>query len=303
MKILDINDRISGCVATVGSFDGIHLGHRKIFEHVKQIALDLNLLDVIITFRQHPRFIVQPGYDLKLLTTIDEKISLLDNTGIGMVQLLNFDRKMALLEAEEFVRLYLVERLNVKALVVGFNHRLGRGRGGNYEELVKLGKKYGFSVHKVNPVLHKGKPISSSRIRKSLESCQLDDANKMLGYKYFISGQVVEGKKLGKKIGFPTANLRVDKRKLMPCPGVYAVYVEIDSHTYKGVLNYGRRPTIENDALPVPEVHIINFSENVYNKTLKITLVKHLREERKFSGIEKLKNQIFRDIEQALSVL
>ena len=303
MKILDINERLSGSVATVGSFDGIHIGHKQIFYQVKKLATELNLPDVIVTFRQHPRFVVQPGYDMKLLTTIDEKINILDKIGIGALQLLNFDKQMASLDAEDFVRLFLVERLNVKALVVGFNHRIGRGRGGDYEELVKLGQKYGFSVHKVNPVLYEGEPISSSRIRKSLESCQLDDANKMLGYKYFISGQVIEGKKLGKKIGFPTANLQVNKRKLMPCTGVYAVYVEIDSQTYKGVLNYGRRPTIENDVQPVPEVHIFDFHGNLYGESIKVSLVKYFRKEKKFDTTEQLKKQIQQDILNARSVL
>ncbi len=303
MKILDIEDRLSGCVATVGSFDGIHLGHRRIFETVKNIAQQKNLPEVIITFRQHPRFIVQPGYKFKLLTTVDEKIELIESLGIGMLQFLNFDKKMASLTAEEFVKHYLVERLNVKSLIVGFNHKFGKRRGAGYEELTLFGSKYGFDVLRVEPVLYKGDPISSSRIRHSLENCILEEANDMLGYNYFFTGKVVQGKKVGQKIGFPTANLNIDKRKLLPCPGVYAVYVHIDSTIHKGVLNYGRRPTIENDVNPIPEVHIISYAGNLYGKSIKVRFVKFLRKEKRFDSTEALRQQISRDIQEALKIL
>ncbi len=303
MVILDIDKRLSGCVATVGSFDGIHLGHKKIFKLVSSKAKELNLPDIIITFRQHPRFVVQPSYDMKLLTTIDEKISLMDGAGVSMVKFLEFNRQMAALTAEEFVQKYLVEQLNIKALVVGFNHRLGKGRGAGYGEFVEMGKKYGFSVHKVEPVLFGNEPISSSRIRTCMQECDIEQANKMLGYEYFFYGQVVQGKKLGKEIGFPTANLKVDKRKMLPCPGVYAVRVNTGERQYKGVLNYGRRPTIENDVMLVPEVHIIDFAGNLYNKTIKVSFVKYLRSEKDFGSISELKKSIAQDIERALEIL
>ncbi len=297
MKILDIHETLQGCVATVGSFDGIHLGHREIFRELKKIALEKNLPDIVISFRQHPRFIVQPEYKMKLLTTIDEKISLLKQQNISFIHLLDFDKKMAELTAEEFVKKILIQKLNVKALIVGFNHRFGKGRGAGFNELVQLGDKYGFSVHKVKPVLYKNEYISSSRIRKELENCHLEEANSMLGYQYFFTGKVIQGKKLGKKIGIPTANLSVDKRKLLPCPGVYAVVIDIDKTRHKGVLNYGRRPTIDNDTIAIPEVHILDFDKDIYGKTIKVTFVKRLRQEMKFSSVDELKRQIREDIE------
>jgi len=296
MKVIDNQENLYGSVATIGSFDGIHLGHKKIFEDLRLTAYRLNLPSVIITFQQHPRFVLQPHYQFKLLTTLDEKMELISKENIDLVQFLKFDNKMASLNAEEFVKYYLVNRFNIKALVIGFNHKFGKSRSAGYKELSQLGKKYNFEVYKTAPVLYNKEPISSSRIRKALDNCQLQDANNMLGYKYFFSGKVVEGKKLGYKIGFPTANLLIDKRKQMPCSGVYAVFVKIDNSIYQGVMNYGKRPTIDNDQKLIPEIHILNFSGNLYNKRLKVSLIKFIRREQNFSSINQLKKQIQKDI-------
>ena len=293
----------SGSAVTVGSFDGIHLGHKKIFSLLKKISLQYNIPGIIITFRQHPRLIVQPSYNLKLLTLIDEKIELLQKLDIDFVQFLDFNKQMADLSAEEFIKKYLIDKLNLKHLIVGFNHRLGKNRQAGYEELKAIGQKLGFQVHLVSPLIYKNNYISSSRIRKALTNCDLENANNMLGYNYFCYARVVKGNNIGSKLGFPTANLLINKQKLLPCPGVYAVKVKINNNTYNGILNYGKRPTIDSSPNLIPEVHIFDFSENIYNKTIKITFIKRIRDEQKFNSLQELKNQIQIDIKTAKLIL
>ncbi len=303
MKILDTHEKLSNTVITVGTFDGVHLGHKAIFATLKKRAQELDLNELVITFRVHPRLVVQPSYDLKLLTLINEKIELISQQNIRHLYILPFDKQMAQLSAEDFVKKYLVEKFGLKHLIVGFDHRFGKNRQAGYEELIPLGKKYGFSVEKVDQVIHNSEKISSSRIRQLISNGKITEANKLLGYNYFINGTVVKGRGIGRKINFPTANILVNKLKLMPKPGVYAVKVLIDNTEKLGVLNYGFRPTFEINAGTTAEVHILDFSEHIYGKNIRISFIARLRDEKKFNSPTELQKQIKRDIAQTRQIL
>ena len=302
MNILDLHEKLYNTTITVGTFDGVHLGHKAIFSLLKKRSQELNLNDLIITFRVHPRMIVQPSYKLKLLTLLNEKIQLISRQNIKHLYILPFDKQMSELTAEDFVRKYLVEKFGLKHLIVGFDHRFGKNRQAGYEELIPLGKKYGFSVEKVEPVIYSGEKISSSRIRKLITEGNIIEANNLLGYKYFLNGTVVKGRGIGRKIDFPTANILVDRLKLMPKPGVYAVKVKIDAYEKLGVLNYGFRPTFGTSYGSVAEVHILNFSEQIYGKNIKITFLSRLRDEKKFKSPSELKKQIRLDIQKTVEL-
>ncbi len=302
MKILDSHENLDNTTITVGTFDGVHLGHKAIFSLLKRRSNELDLNELVITFRVHPRMVVQPSYNLKLLTLINEKIELISHQNIRHLYILPFDKQMAQLSAEDFVKKYLVEKFGLKHLIVGFDHRFGKNRQAGYEELIPLGKKFGFTVEKVSPVIHNGEKISSSRIRNLITDGKIAEANSLLGYNYFINGIVVKGRGIGRKINFPTANIVVNQLKLMPKPGVYAVKVQIDKTEKLGVLNYGFRPTFETNAGSIAEVHILDFSEEIYGKNIKISFLNRLRDEKKFDSPASLQKQISADIEKTLQI-
>ena len=296
MKIIQHNESLKNTIITVGTFDGVHRGHQAIITQLLTKAKQLNLNDLIITFSLHPRLIVQPDYDLKLLTTKDEKILLLQKFKINHLYFLPFDQNMANWDAETFVRKILIEKFGLKHLIVGFDHRFGKNRQAGYNELKQLGEKYGFTVEKVEPVIYNGQKISSSRIRKLITDGQIKLANKLLGYNYLAIGKVIKGSGIGRKINFPTANILVHKQKLLPKYGVYAVKVQTDNFDGLGVLNYGIRPTISTDPQPVLEVHILDFNQNIYNHPIKIQFIDRIRDEKKFNSLSELQNQIHHDI-------
>ncbi len=302
MRILDAQYPVKNTVITIGTFDGVHLGHRHILGTLKQRATQMHLNDLVVTFRLPPRLILNPNAGIRVLTLIDEKTKLIEAQGISCLYILPFDKNVAQMDAETFVRRFLVEKFGLKHLIVGYDHRFGKDRQAGYEQLLEIGKKYGFTVEQVQPVTLDGINISSSYIRRALIQGDIKTANRLLGYEYFATGTVVEGKHLGKKLSYPTANLRINPLKLMPKLGVYAVRVELDGFRGYGVLNYGKRPTIDNDTHPVAEVHILDFNRQIYGKTLKISFVKRLRDEQRFASASQLQEQINRDIAQARKI-
>ena len=290
------NINIQNPAITIGSFDGLHLGHEKIIKHLKKKSQKISGKSVIFTFLEHPRKVLFPEQKFGLLHTNNEKIEKLKQLGIDYLILFNFTKEIANLNADEFIKQILVDKIGIKSLIVGFNHSFGKNRLGNIENIKKLSILYNFSVEKVEALLVENIKISSSVIRKLIELGDIITANKYLGYNYTISGIVISGKKIGRAIGFPTANISVSKNKLIPTNGVYAVDVKIKNKLYAGMLNIGYRPTLkENIQKKQIEVHILNFNEDIYNKEISIIFKKKIRDEIKFNNIQELKKQLWAD--------
>lgn len=285
-------------VLTVGTFDGVHLGHRKIIARLVDLAKTKNGESVIFTFDPHPRKVVAPGEtNLRLLTTLDEKVSLFEQSGIDHLIIYPFTPEFAQLTYEEFVEKILIGQIHTKYLVVGYDHKFGKNRQGNFEFLKSCSDRLGFQIEKLDVLLMNESSISSSRIREAIQQGDFETANAFLGYSFTLHGTVVEGQKLGRKIQFPTANIEAsDPDKIIPGYGVYAVQVIIHKVTYQGMLNIGSRPTVNNNADHRSiEVHVFGFNSDIYGEPIELIFFKKLREEQKFQSIEALKDQLVRD--------
>lgn len=286
-------------VVTVGTFDGVHRGHQKVIKYCIEQARKKNCQSVVYTFFPHPRKVLQKG-NFKNINTQAEKLYLLEKQDIDVVFIQNFSIEFSQLSAKDFIEQYLLKQLSLTSLVIGYDHHLGKNREGSYDVLIELSKQYHFDLYQVEPFIKNNINVSSSKIRSAIESGNLSLANEMLGYPYIFIAQVKEGLKLGRKLGFPTANLDISKQeKLLPPPGVYAVLVDIDNNFYKGALNIGYKPTLElhNPELSM-EVHLIDFDENIYGKTIVVFFMERLRDDIKFDSLEELSKQIKIDVEQ-----
>jgi riboflavin kinase/FMN adenylyltransferase len=300
------NLKITKPVATIGIFDGVHTGHRMILERLKAVASQIGGQSVVITLWPHPKTILNPEMqDLRLLNTLEEKQKYLKESGIDHLIILPFTLEFSRLSSCEFIKEYLIDKLAVKYLVVGFNHHFGRDREGDIEKIGECSDTYQFQLEKLNARLVEGTEVSSSRIREALENGKLKEANSLLGYTYSLTGKVVGGNQIGRKIGFPTANIEpLEKYKLIPSDGVYAVKVEIGGVLHNGILNIGYRPTVaDNKERRSIEVHILNYTEIIYNKTITVYFHERIREEMRFNGIEELQIQLEKDRSDALKVL
>jgi riboflavin kinase/FMN adenylyltransferase len=290
---------IPNLVATIGIFDGVHVAHKKIFEKLKETAESTNGSTLIVTLWPHPRNVLHSGTEpLKLITTLEEKIELIENSGIDNLLILPFNEEMAETEFEEFVDKILVKGLGIHHLVVGFNHHFGKNREGNFEKLAQLSEKYKFGLEQIDPIILNSEKVSSSVIRRLIVLGDITNANRFLGYMFSITGAVVEGKGIGRNIGFPTANIQLtDPNKIIPGNGVYAVYAQVDnSLNIKGMMNIGYRPTFtKNNYEKGIEVHLIDFNDNLYNKKIKILFLARVRDEKKFNSAEELKMQLEKD--------
>ncbi|HEY5592568.1 MAG TPA: bifunctional riboflavin kinase/FAD synthetase [Paludibacter sp.] len=285
------------CVATVGFFDGVHTGHRFLIEELKALAHTQNLESVVITFATHPRKVLNSDFQPDLLTTLSEKLIQLESTGIDICVVLDFTVEMANLSAYEFLKKILLEQFNVHTLLVGHDHRFGHNRADGFPEYKNYGQMLGMEViqakrYKTDEDQH----ISSSEIRTALLKGDIKHANLLLSYEYSIRGKVIDGFKVGRKIGFPTANIEPeDNSKLIPAIGVYAVRVRWNNQVYKGMLNIGHRPTLDNGKKISIEVHIIDFDEDIYQETLEIDFFRKIRDEQKFNSIDELIVQLQKD--------
>ncbi len=289
---------IKNPILTIGVFDGVHQGHLSILSRLKQIAKDQEGESVVLTLWPHPRIVLNKDVEnLRLLTNIDEKKFLLSKTGIDHLIVLPFTKEFSQLTACEFIEQYLVQRIGVKHLVVGYNHQFGKDRKAGYEFLQGCADKYGFQIEKLDVKLVENDSVSSTKIRNFLTSGYLETANKYLGYEYFISGHVVEGNQIGRKIGFPTANIKIpEPYKQVPKDGVYAVRVRLNGESFFGMLNIGSRPTVEPTlGSKNIEVHIFDFNQKIYNQTITVSFVKRIRDEKKFNGLEELTAQLHQD--------
>lgn len=291
-------------VLTLGTFDGIHLGHQLIIKKVIACSEENNLKNIVITFHPHPRKVINPELQLKILTTTEEQINILEKLGIQNLFIIDFTKEFAELTPEEFVKNYLVDKIGISRIVIGYDHHFGKGRGGDVEFLKASGKKYDFEILQIQPFVIDDEPVSSTKIRSALESGEIKRANKMLGRTYSFSGLVVEGDKRGRELGYPTANIKIsDDDKMLPQIGIYAVLVELDGIEHKALLSIGKRPTFYNDGKVIPEVYIYDFNNDIYGKEIKVKLIEKLRGEEKFNSAEELIRQMNIDKENGLRVL
>lgn len=292
--LIELNDTVVG----LGFFDGVHLGHQELIRQVIETAKKNGLKSVIITFKKSPaeKFVDNVEY----LTTNEEKEVLISNLGVDYLFELDFDESLMNLSAEVYIKNVLVKYLSPKFIYTGFNHTFGKGKQGTPKLLELFSEKYGYQYVQIHPVLYKDEPVSSTRIKHVLRKGDVEQATELLGRPYSLEGVVQEGHQLGRTIGFPTANIIYPEKKIQIPFGVYSVSVEIDGENLNGILNFGIKPTVGVDNLPLLEVHIFNFNMNVYNKPIKINLLKWIGEERKFSSLDELKLQIEKDLNECL---
>ncbi|SHF77739.1 riboflavin biosynthesis protein RibF [Dysgonomonas macrotermitis] len=297
MQILDAENKINHkpLVATIGFFDGVHTGHQFLIEQLKAEALKRNLPSAIITFPVHPRRVLNSDYQPALLCGFEEKIRRIETTGVDYCKVLDFTKEMSMMSARDFIQKVLKAELQVDTLLIGHDHRFGHNREDGFEEYKEYGAKVGMTViqaEELSPSVH----VSSSRIRRLLGEGDIEKANQLLGYNYTISGQIIEGFKVGRTIGFPTANIKIwEDFKVVPAFGVYAVGVHIEDRKYGGMLYIGKRPTLHNGDNISLEVNIFNFNEDLYGKYLSVEFVEFVRPDEKFPDLETLKKHIYQD--------
>lgn len=305
MRLITDIDRVedgelSLAVATIGFFDGVHCGHRFLIEQVCREAKGRELSSMLVTFTEHPRMVMRTGYQPRLLSTFDEKCRLLADTGVDVCVALPFTRELATLSARDFMQQVLRDRLHVRVLVIGYDHRFGHNRAEGFDDYVRYAKELGMEVVRAEACRLEEMHVSSSAVRTLLEEGKVDVASRCLGYNYSLCGRVATGQQIGRTLGFPTANLQVcDGWKLVPADGVYAVRVHVGDHTYKGMLNIGCRPTIDDDVHRTIEVHLLQFDGDLYGEHLRIEFVRRIRGEQKFSCREELARQLQLDAEIA----
>ena len=289
-------------VATLGTFDGIHLGHQAILEQVQEEATEHSLMPVLITFNPHPQVVLNPEKAPLLLTSFEEKEQFIPDYFKGRVLALTFDDKLRNMSAEDFVKSILVDKVGVKTLIVGYDHALGKNRQGDAKELQRLGEKFGFEVRIVGPVMHDGQPVSASRIREAMKSGNFDDAVELLGHHYAIFGTVVRGMGLGKKLGFPTANVDYNERKLLPPDGIYACWAKVDGQDLNGMMFIGQNHFNPESGKSV-EANLFDFDRDIYDEGIFVYPTHFIRENRKFSSTNELIAQMKKDKELVLNII
>ncbi len=290
-------------VVTVGSFDGLHIGHFEILNKVKKCAGEINGSSFIVTFDPHPRSVVSKNFELKILSSLEEKKEILEDYGIENLAVINFTEEFSKFTSDEFISKYVVQKIGAAKMVIGYDHKFGKDRLGDVNKLQRIGKHYSFEVEDVAPVTVDGEIVSSTAIRNALAEGNIDKANFFLGRNYSLRGVVVVGAQRGRLLGFPTANIQLDvPSKLVPMKGVYFVSCQVENETHFGIMNIGYRPTFENKHELVLEVHILNFNSDIYGKKFKISFLKRLREEKKFDSKETLIHQIETDKKIALDL-
>lgn len=277
----------------IGSFDGLHLGHLSLIYKVVEVAKKNKGRSMVFTFKNHPKTLISKDNVPKLLMDNDQKAEVLKKHGVDMVCFKEFDLEFMKMTPKEFVK-FLVVEYNAKGLVVGFNYKFGYKNLGNIELLRELQKEYGYELYIMKPCTYNNAVISSTRIRKSLEDGDVLDACKMLNSPYTLSGEVVHGRKIGRTIGFPTANLKYNKNFILPKVGVYYTNIKVNNSIYKGITSVGNNPTVEGKSLTV-ETYILDFDKDIYGKTIQVSFIKKIRDEKKFNGVEELKLQLEKD--------
>lgn len=306
MKIYtDLSDYTSTnkSFVTIGTFDGVHIGHQKVLSNLVSNAKKSGASSVLLTFFPHPRIVLQKNSDIKLINTIDERIKLLQKTGLEILVIQEFTKDFAEKTALDFVKSVLVDHLKISNLIIGYDHRFGKNREGNFEQLTNFGKTFDFEVTKISQQEINNIAISSTKIRKAIELGEIEVANRYLGYAFMLTGEIVKGKNLGEKIGFPTANLFIKETyKLLPKTGSYIVKSEIENKTVYGMMNIGYNPTVKGKHQTI-EIHFFDFNKDLYGKNIQIDVLKFLRDEQKFDTVEALKNQLKIDKQNSLEII
>jgi riboflavin kinase / FMN adenylyltransferase len=301
-NINEIKDALTGACLTIGNFDGVHMGHAKLLKSVVERAAANNLLAAAVTFDPHPRRVLVDKKDPPFITLTEQKLELIQDYGIQIAMVLPFTKAMAAMDPEDFVRVFLIEGLAMKDLIIGYDYAFGKGRKGNFELLSLLGEKYGYAVERLDPVIINGAVVSSTRIRDMVQAGEVWDVRPLMNRFYQVRGKVVRGRNRGGRLlGFPTANVAMTD-ELVPKPGVYAIWVDLDGKIYPGVANIGHNPTFGNDVLSV-EAHILDFSGDIYDRNIRVHFVQRLRSEKKFSGVEELSARIREDIKLGRRIL
>jgi riboflavin kinase/FMN adenylyltransferase len=288
-------------ILTLGTFDGVHFGHKKILEKVTQNTENEKYESLVLTFFPHPRMVLQEDSDIKMLNTIDEKIELLDKIGIQNLVIHPFDESFSRLTAEEFVKNILVDQFHIHKIIIGHDHRFGRNRTANIDDLKAFGEQYDFEVEEISAQEIKEVSVSSTKIRHALIDGNVALANEYLGYDYSLTGIIVKGKQLGRTIGFPTANLKLEENfKLVPQNGVYIVKSVINSKSVSGMMNIGFNPTVEGKNQTI-EINYFDFNEDLYNKKITVSILERIRSEVKFDSVAHLTEQLEKDKNTALA--
>lgn len=290
-------------VLTIGTFDGVHIGHQKIIKRLVEVSKIKNLTPSLLTFFPHPRMVLQKDADIKLINTIDEKKDILKQFGVSNLVIKEFTKEFSRLAAEDFVKNMLVKNLKAKHIIIGYDHHFGRNRNANIDDLKQFGKDFNFEVEEISKQDINDVAVSSTKIRAALQEGDIKTANTYLGYNFMLTGKVIDGKKLGKTINYPTANLYIEETyKLIPKHGVYIVKSTIDDTEVFGMMNIGYNPTVNGKHQTI-ETHFFDFNENLYGKNLKIELLQRLRDEQKFSSVEELQSQLHIDKKNALEFI
>lgn len=291
-------------IVTSGTFDGVHVGHQKILDSLREMAKQQGGETVLITYWPHPRLVLDPSEsNIKLLTTFEEKARVLERYGLDHLVKINFTREFSNQSSEEFIQKILVKGLGTKTLIIGYDHKFGKNREGSFASLMANSSKYGFEVIEISRQDIENVAVSSTRIRKALAAGDIHISNQYLGWEYCLNGTVVDGDKRGRQIGFPTANLEIDSElKLIPANGIYAVRVIYDGKSYKGMLNIGVRPTVDGTTQTI-EVNLFDFDKQIYGEALRVQLVRRIRFEKKFDSLESLRLQLIDDKKMAEKIL
>lgn len=300
---LDDFNPVRNAVVTSGTFDGVHVGHQKILSRLHEIAERTNGETVVITFWPHPRLVLYPDADIKLLNTFEEKAELIKEQSVHHLLRIPFTKEFSQLTSEEFITKILVGKIGTKKLVIGYDHHFGKNREGSFEQLKLNGPKYGFDVEEISRQDVDHIAVSSTKIRQAIETADIETATHLLGRPYSLSGRIIKGDQIGRLIGFPTANLEIDSNhKLIPSDGIYAATI-IHGHTqYDGMLYIGNRPTVEGSKKNI-EAHIFKFNKDIYGESISVHLHQFIREDRKFNDVEELTLQIKKDEEKSIQIL
>lgn len=282
-------------IVTIGTFDGVHIGHQKIIKRLIEVGKQKQLKSVVMTFFPHPRMVLQKNSGILLLNTLEEKENILQSLGLDQMIVQTFNKEFANLSAEEFVKDILVDTLKAKYIIIGYDHQFGKDRSANIKDLKSFGNRFDFEVEEISAQDVEDVSVSSTKIRSALQNGDISTANAYLGYNYFLTGTVINGKGLGKQIGFPTANVKIEEDyKLIPKDGVYVVKGIIENLEVFGMMNIGKNPTVDGKQHSI-EVNFFNFEDNIYGKKVKIEILHRLRDETKFESIELLKDQLKSD--------
>lgn len=295
MKVFNESSDIDtkrGTVVTVGTFDGVHEGHKALIEVLLNVSYKTNLEHFIVTFEPHPRQVLNKDANIKLITTHKEKLKILEKYAIENLLVINFTEEFSKLSYEEFFKKYIIEKLNVTFFIIGHDHKFGKNREGDQEKLKNLADKYGFSIVSVPALEVDGVPISSTVIRHALQTGDMEKANFFLGRNFNFEGVVIEGKKRGRELGFPTINLKVADEKIIPCNGVYAVTCKVNNKIYFGMMNIGNRPTFNDNENVTIEINLFDFNQDIYGETVSVDVYDYIREEMHFSKKEDLIEQL-----------